>query len=128
VWRISEHAFSINGCTDASSFLHGHHVHHWLHGGRTSLDNLLLLCSFHHRLVHEGGFTIAMSAEAQVIVRAPGGRSVSAETPDGTVVDWRVDDWNAARPAALAIPAWDGEPPDYDGAVDALWPADQAAA
>ena len=29
-------------------FLHGHHVKHWLHGGPTSLDNLVFLCSFHH--------------------------------------------------------------------------------
>jgi hypothetical protein len=45
------------GCA-STRFLHGHHVQRWLHGGRTSLDDLILLCSFHHRLVHEGGFTV----------------------------------------------------------------------
>ncbi len=32
------------GCTH-TSFLHGHHVKHWLHGGETRLDNLALLCT-----------------------------------------------------------------------------------
>jgi hypothetical protein len=36
-------------------FLHGHHVCHWLAGGETRLDNLVLVCSRHHRLLHEGG-------------------------------------------------------------------------
>jgi hypothetical protein len=32
------------GCTH-TAFLHGHHIEHWLHGGETSLANVLLLCS-----------------------------------------------------------------------------------
>jgi hypothetical protein len=32
-----------------------HHIEHWADGGATSLDNLTLLCSHHHRLLHEGG-------------------------------------------------------------------------
>jgi uncharacterized protein DUF222/HNH endonuclease len=43
------------GC-DNRRFLHAHHVRHWARGGETSLDNLVLLCSRHHRLVHEGGY------------------------------------------------------------------------
>ena len=35
-----------------------HHIDHWVDGGATSLDNLVLLCRRHHRLVHEGGFTL----------------------------------------------------------------------
>ena len=45
------------GCT-ATHRLHGHHVKHWANGGETSLDNLILLCPTHHRLVHEGGFDV----------------------------------------------------------------------
>ena len=37
-------------------FLQCHHVEHWARGGDTSVDNLLLLCTKHHSLVHEGGF------------------------------------------------------------------------
>ena len=38
--------------------LDAHHRTHWAEGGETSLDNLVLLCWHHHRLVHEGGYTI----------------------------------------------------------------------
>jgi hypothetical protein len=30
-------------------------VQHWRYGGRTDLDNLVLLCAAHHHVVHEGG-------------------------------------------------------------------------
>ncbi len=39
-------------------FVDGHHIEHWTNGGETSLGNLILLCSMHHRHVHEGGFRI----------------------------------------------------------------------
>ena len=39
-------------------FTDGHHVKHWADGGETTLDNLILLCRFHHRLVHEGGWRV----------------------------------------------------------------------
>jgi hypothetical protein len=40
------------GC-GARQFTQAHHVKFWSHGGRTDLENLLLICFFHHRLVHE---------------------------------------------------------------------------
>jgi hypothetical protein len=45
------------GC-ERRRHLHAHHRQHWAQGGETSLDNLVLLCRHHHRLVHEGGYTI----------------------------------------------------------------------
>jgi hypothetical protein len=45
------------GC-ERRRHLQAHHRHHWAHGGDTSLANLVLLCFHHHRLVHEGGYTI----------------------------------------------------------------------
>jgi hypothetical protein len=39
-------------------FTHAHHIRHWADGGRTDLDNLVRLCSFHHRIIHEGGFRV----------------------------------------------------------------------
>ena len=39
-------------------FLDCHHVEHWADNGETDVHNLLLLCTKHHTLVHEGGFRI----------------------------------------------------------------------
>jgi hypothetical protein len=45
------------GCTH-EKWLDAHHVEHWADGGETTLENTILLCSSHHRLLHEGGFRI----------------------------------------------------------------------
>jgi hypothetical protein len=45
------------GC-EKTRFVDAHHVRHWAQGGETSLDNLVLLCRDHHRLVHEGGVSV----------------------------------------------------------------------
>ncbi len=45
------------GC-ERRRHLQAHHRRHWAHGGETSLANLVLLCHQHHRLAHEGGYTV----------------------------------------------------------------------
>lgn len=45
------------GC-ECHRYVDAHHIHHWAHGGETALDNLVLLCRHHHRLVHEWGYTL----------------------------------------------------------------------
>jgi Domain of unknown function (DUF222)/HNH endonuclease len=42
------------GCDRPPAWCEAHHRRHWLHGGATDLDNLVLLCRAHHRAVHEG--------------------------------------------------------------------------
>ena len=39
---------------------HAHHIRPWAEGGETALKNLVLLCPFHHRAVHEGGWQVEM--------------------------------------------------------------------
>ena len=39
---------------------HAHHITHWARGGETAMHNLVLLCPFHHRAVHEGGWRVEM--------------------------------------------------------------------
>jgi hypothetical protein len=46
------------GCRAHVRRCHAHHVREWENGGRTDLDNCLLLCVRHHHAVHEGGWTI----------------------------------------------------------------------
>ena len=45
------------GCTH-SRYVDGHHIEHWANGGKTALSNLMLLCSAHHTLLHEGGYRV----------------------------------------------------------------------
>jgi hypothetical protein len=52
------------GCTH-TNWLDAHHVAHWVDGGETSLANTLLLCGRHHRLLHEGGYTIGKNFEGK---------------------------------------------------------------
>lgn len=50
-----------------------HHINYWVNGGPTDLDNLVPLCSEHHRCVHEGGWRIRLDeATRQVTVTLPG--------------------------------------------------------
>jgi hypothetical protein len=56
------------GCENRR-YLDAHHRTHWAQGGETSLDNLVLLCFHHHRLVHEGGYTIEDGAGAELRFR-----------------------------------------------------------
>jgi hypothetical protein len=62
-------------------FLHAHHVQHWAHGGRTDLKNLIHLCSHHHRLVHEGGYTIQHGHRGALRFRRPDGRAIPRTPP-----------------------------------------------
>jgi hypothetical protein len=45
------------GCCN-KRFVDIHHIEHWANGGETAVEQLMLLCSKHHTLVHEGGFRI----------------------------------------------------------------------
>jgi len=51
-----------------------HHITHWADGGATSLDNLLLLCRRHHRLVHEGGCDVAREPNGVMFISRDGRR------------------------------------------------------
>ena len=61
------------GCT-CNRFVDAHHIQHWADGGETSLNNLLLLCRHHHRLVHEEGFGVHSQADGQVHFTDPQGQ------------------------------------------------------
>ncbi|MEO5652595.1 MAG: HNH endonuclease signature motif containing protein, partial [Marmoricola sp.] len=45
-------------CTRPPVMCHAHHLVHWADGGATSLTNMVLLCSHHHRLIHAAPWTI----------------------------------------------------------------------
>jgi hypothetical protein len=64
------------GCHAHTRRCHAHHVTEWENGGRTDLDNTLLLCVRHHHAVHEGRWTITRVAGIP-----PGGTRCWAFTP-----------------------------------------------
>ena len=67
---------AVPGC-GATRGLHAHHIVHWEDGGATELDNLVLLCPYHHRLHHRGVITITGPAE-ELSVTDSAGRTLSS--------------------------------------------------
>ena len=65
------------GC-DRRRYADAHHVTWWSRGGRTDLANLVLLCGFHHRLVHEEGWRLRLLDDAAVEWFRPGGQRYRA--------------------------------------------------
>ncbi|GAA4817526.1 HNH endonuclease signature motif containing protein [Tomitella cavernea] len=59
------------GCTRPIAWTDAHHIIHWADGGPTDLDNLVLLCTAHHRAVHNDGWNIAMSEHRRPVFRPP---------------------------------------------------------
>ena len=62
------------GC-GARRFTQAHHIVWWKEGGTTDLDNLVLVCFFHHKLVHELGWSLHRQGDGAVEWRTPDGRS-----------------------------------------------------
>ncbi len=68
------------GCTH-EHFLHAHHIQHWSRQGETSLKNLVTLCSFHHTLLHEGGYSVRRLMDGCYEFKTPTGRVIPASAP-----------------------------------------------
>ncbi len=63
-----EHRCRFPGCTRTRG-LEAHHIRWWRFGGPTDLDNLVLICGYHHTLVHEHGYRISREHERLVFER-----------------------------------------------------------
>jgi hypothetical protein len=113
------------GCTNRA-YLHAHHIRHWAHGGKTEIDNLCSVCSYHHPFVHELGYSVRMLADGGFEFRDPRGRVIppvserieaSAELAM-SVIRTR----NATLPidGNTAAHGWNGQPIDYALAVNSV--------
>jgi Domain of unknown function (DUF222)/HNH endonuclease len=114
------------GCTH-SRYVDGHHIKHWAAGGSTRLANLVSLCRFHHRQVHEGGVSIQVLDDGALRFCRRNGEPLEPIALD-----------DARRPAHwselaathcrqgieidkdTAVTGWRGERMDYGLAVEAL--------
>jgi hypothetical protein len=114
------------GCTN-TAFVHGHHLKHWADGGETALENIITLCSSHHKLVHDRGIRVELDADRNARffnrhgvqiepyrkppwLRAPGLRTLRADNAKAGVTI--TEDTNRGR--------WDGSPVQYGWCTQAL--------
>ncbi|QUQ66825.1 HNH endonuclease signature motif containing protein [Kutzneria sp. CA-103260] len=58
---IRDKGCAFPGCQRRPRQCHAHHVIHWADGGPTSVDNLVLLCGHHHRLIHHSHWTVKIN-------------------------------------------------------------------
>ena len=111
------------GCTN-TRFLHAHHIEHWARGGRTEIDNLIQLCSRHHRCVHEGGYTVELDEAAAPVFRSPGGWEIPpcGESPGASPVPlrWQNRVLGVQMDADTVKPRSMGDPIDYGIATEGL--------
>jgi hypothetical protein len=73
------------GC-DNRRWVDAHHIVAWAVAGTTDPENLVLLCRRHHRLIHEGGFTVTGDANEKLVFRDPQGELLanSPKPPPGS--------------------------------------------
>jgi hypothetical protein len=104
----------------------------WAAGGPTDLDNLILLCRFHHTTVHEGGVSLSRSADGWRFTLPDGTEPRPWQTAD-TLTDLLAA--HARRTAAIIDgvdrfdhpdartirPRWAGEPFSVHDCVQALF-------
>ena len=94
------------GCSVPASHTDAHHHNPWIHGGGTNLREMLLLCRYHHRVYHEGGYRIVQS-----------GGEFRFETDDGHVIGAARDyepPASAETEAEVARAEWGGGRMDFD--------------
>jgi hypothetical protein len=68
------------GCTHYR-WLHAHHIRHWASGGTTDDDNLVMLCGYHHRLVHDDDWKMVANADGTLDFIRPDGHTLEAQPP-----------------------------------------------
>ena len=110
------------GCNNQHT-VDAHHIEHWANGGATSLENLVQLCRHHHRLLHEGGYTVT-KAGAGFVFRRPDGRQLRPvpRKPRGCSHALRESNRRGDHPIdpEATVTLWAGERFDLALNVDAL--------
>jgi len=126
--RVRDKGCRFPGCT-RKAYLDGHHIKHWSDGGETSLDNLVLLCRHHHRLVHEGGFDCEKTDDGEIVFRDARRQRIDRYARLTPEDERRAFDlWLERQMRDLGITSqtcvtrWEGERMDWDLGVAHLFP------
>jgi hypothetical protein len=93
------------GCS-CTRFVDAHHIQHWADGGETKMDNLILLCRRHHRLLHEEGFRLHRAMDGGIDFTLPDGEIIPANEELGLNIT-----------SNTSVPEWYGEKMDHSLAV-----------
>lgn len=98
-----------------------HHVRWWFYGGITSLGNLISLCRYHHTLIHQHGYNIAVRGPGVFTFLRPDGKPIppSPPLPEPTGQIWDAHD--AEITPDTIVPYWYGERLDLDYAICVLF-------
>jgi hypothetical protein len=100
-WMLRQIRYRDRGCRfpgcGIRRFAEAHHVRWWRNGGRTELDNLVLICSFHHRLVHELGWHLEGTAADLRWSRPDGTRYRAGPAPPRAARSPHAEEPNAER-------------------------------
>jgi 5-methylcytosine-specific restriction endonuclease McrA len=125
--RARDQGCRFPGCGHRT-FVDAHHIHHRARGGSHELENLVELCWFHHRLVHEGGWKIRFDVTGNVVVTNPAGNVIPslkvASVPAGGI-ERRNQAAGIDIDPSTVTPRWYGDPLDLDHITTALWCVDQ---
>ncbi len=96
-----------------------HHLHHRGNGGTDHIDNLLLVCAYHHHRLHEGQWHAQPLPDGTIEFTLPNGRTLPATvvTPDGHADNVHGHD----RHAADGRCQWQGDRLDLDWTLMTLF-------
>jgi hypothetical protein len=103
------------GCAN-TRYMDAHHIDHWANGGETKPSNLVSLCRFHHRAVHEGGICIEKLDDGALRFVKANGVPIDSVTPRFIQPrgDWR------EIPQGVLVSRWRGERMDLRMAIDGM--------
>ncbi len=108
------------GCGQ-TSWLHGHHIVPWEAGGPTDLANLVSLCGFHHRLVHEGGYEVLLADDGVSVEWAdPDGTRLAVTELGGSANELASTVRRSSIDARTVQPRWDGDRMDFRYVVSVM--------
>lgn len=120
--RARDQGCRFPGCGQRA-FVDAHHIQHRARGGSNELENLVELCWFHHRLVHEGGWKLRLDSDGGVVVTNPAGNVIPSLEPVRVTaggIELRSRSAGIEIDPTTVMPRWHGDPLDLGHITTAL--------